>query len=64
MSNHPINYKERRDALMARREKRNPGMHGVQRKKPVAKNWRNLIDDTTRTDVVKSFVRGLRGKRI
>jgi hypothetical protein len=55
-----INVHERLEALVARRELRNPGLSGTQIKKPAARNWRKLINNTTKYDAVKTVV-GRRG---
>lgn len=57
MATTAINFKERRDALMARRELRNPGLMGTQIKNPAARNWRNLLNNTTKFDAIKSVVK-------
>jgi hypothetical protein len=55
-----INVHERLGALVARRELRNPGLSGTQVKKPAARNWRKLINNTTKYDAVKNVL-GIRG---
>lgn len=55
-----INVHERLEALVARREKRNPGLGGTQVKKPIAVHWRNLINDTTKYEMKRNLLRGLR----
>ena len=52
-----INVHERLEALVARRELRNPGLSGTQVSKPAAINWRNLINDTTRRMATKKWAR-------
>jgi hypothetical protein len=61
MAESSINVHERLEALMARREQRNPGLGGTS-KKPKAMQWQNLINDTTKKSMVGSFLKNLKSR--